>query len=68
MFLAKSPILIKKYYSQLIWDIPNGENKILLANTVKGNSVSFMENKPEWHYWQNLDKANKSKLLKELKS
>ena len=31
MFLAKSPILIKKYYSQLIWDIPNGENKIFLT-------------------------------------
>lgn len=45
----------------------SNENKILLANTVKGNSVSFMENKPEWHYWQNLDKTNKSKLLKELK-
>ena len=31
MFLVKSPILIKKYYSQLIWDIPNGENKIYLT-------------------------------------
>lgn len=24
--------------------------KIILANTVKGNGVSFMENKMEWHY------------------
>lgn len=43
------------------------KNKILLANTIKGNSVSFMENKPEWHYWQNLSVMNREKLIKELK-
>jgi peptidoglycan/xylan/chitin deacetylase (PgdA/CDA1 family) len=31
MFLAKSPTLIKQYYSKLIWDIPNDENKIYLT-------------------------------------
>jgi len=31
MFLAKSPEIIKKYYSRLIWDIPNTENKIYLT-------------------------------------
>ncbi|MGB0881549.1 MAG: polysaccharide deacetylase family protein [Vicingaceae bacterium] len=31
MFLAKSPAIIKKYYSQLIWNIPNNENKIYLT-------------------------------------
>ncbi len=31
MFLAKSPAIIKKYYSQLTWDIPNTENKIFLT-------------------------------------
>jgi peptidoglycan/xylan/chitin deacetylase (PgdA/CDA1 family) len=31
MFLAKSPTIIKKYYSQLIWDIPNDDNKIYLT-------------------------------------
>jgi peptidoglycan-N-acetylglucosamine deacetylase len=31
MFLAKSPTIIKKYYSQLIWDIPNDANKIYLT-------------------------------------
>ncbi len=31
MFLAKSPTLLKQYYSKLIWDIPNVENKIFLT-------------------------------------
>lgn len=31
MFLAKSPRIIKKYYSKLVWDIPNTENKIYLT-------------------------------------
>jgi len=31
MFLAKSPSIIKKYYPQLIWDLPNEENKIYLT-------------------------------------
>ena len=26
----------------------------LIADTVKGRGVSFMENKPEWHYWNPL--------------
>ncbi|PCJ00849.1 MAG: polysaccharide deacetylase family protein [Flavobacteriales bacterium] len=31
MFLAKSPAIVKKYYSKLVWDIPNDENKIYLT-------------------------------------
>ncbi len=31
MYLAKSPRIIKKYYPQLVWDIPNFENKIYLT-------------------------------------
>lgn len=31
MFFAKSPALLKKYYSHLTWDIPNTENKIYLT-------------------------------------
>jgi peptidoglycan/xylan/chitin deacetylase (PgdA/CDA1 family) len=31
MFFAKSPALLKLYYSQLLWDIPNVENKIYLT-------------------------------------
>ena len=45
----------------------NNKNKILICNTIKGNSVSFMKNKSEWHYWQNLTLMKKNKLLKELK-
>lgn len=46
---------------------PNDKkNKLLIVNTVKGKGVSFMENKPEWHYWQKIDQLKKQKLLKEL--
>ncbi len=31
MFLAKTPAIIKKYYPQLIWDVPNNEQKIYLT-------------------------------------
>lgn len=31
MFLAKSPKIVKKYYSKFIWDIPNEGNKIYLT-------------------------------------
>ncbi len=31
MYLVKSPRIIKKYYPQLVWDIPNFENKIYLT-------------------------------------
>lgn len=31
MFLAKSPKIVKKYYSSFIWDLPNNENKIYLT-------------------------------------
>jgi len=26
-----------------------GKPKVIIANTIKGKGVSFMENKPEWH-------------------
>lgn len=31
MFLAKSPTIIKKYYPNLVWEIPNAEKKIYLT-------------------------------------
>lgn len=43
------------------------KNKIVLAKTIKGNSIKLMENKPEWHYWQNLSLMKEKELLKELK-
>ncbi|GAB4024718.1 transketolase [Spirosoma koreense] len=30
--------------------VPNGKPKLLIANTVKGKGVSYMENRLEWHY------------------
>ena len=29
---------------------PNGKPKVIIAHTVKGKGVSYMENKLEWHY------------------
>ena len=29
---------------------PNGKPKMLIASTVKGKGVSYMENRLEWHY------------------
>ena len=58
----------KEIYSGLSYLKKNeNKNKILIANTIKGNSVSFMKNKTEWHYWNNLTEMKKEKLLKELK-
>ncbi|MCY7360095.1 MAG: transketolase [Rudanella sp.] len=30
--------------------VPNGKPKVIIARTVKGKGVSYMENKLEWHY------------------
>jgi len=39
---------LKQQLSTAPWDI--GKPSMLLAHTVKGKGVSFMENKVEWHY------------------
>ncbi len=31
-------------------DLKNGKPKLIIANTVKGKGVEYMENKMEWHY------------------
>ena len=28
----------------------NGKPKVIIANTIKGKGISFMENRPEWHH------------------
>jgi len=33
------------------WNFDNGRPKCLIAETVKGKSVGYMENNYEWHYW-----------------
>ena len=37
--------------------IGSTDNKplVVIADTVKGKGISFMENHPVFHYWQNLD-------------
>ena len=39
-------------FSQLINALnqPQSKPKVIIAHTVKGKGVSFMENKLEWHY------------------
>ncbi len=44
----------------------DGKPKILIANTVKGNSISFMKNKPEWHYFQNMSNQQIKSIKKEI--
>lgn len=39
----------------------NNKPKLLIANTIKGKGVSFMENTVDWHYWpMNKDQYNKA--------
>lgn len=44
---------------------PSGLPKVLVAHTVKGKGVSFMENNNEWHH-NRLTKANYERALAEL--
>ena len=39
-------------FEQLInaFELESTKPKVIIANTVKGKGVSFMENKLEWHY------------------
>jgi len=42
----------------------NGKPLIIIADTVKGKGISFMENEPSWHYWQGLN-DNQLKMARE---
>ena len=35
-------------FSKMVWD--NGKPKVIVARTIKGKGVSFMENNNEWHH------------------
>jgi transketolase len=37
----------------------NGRPKMIIANTIKGKGVSFMENTVDWHYWPMSDEQYK---------
>ncbi len=39
---------------------------IIIADTIKGKGISFMENDPSWHYWQGLTKEQVLKAKSEL--
>lgn len=44
------------------------KNKIdcLILNTIKGKGFKIMENKPQWHYWNPLNKIQINKCMKEV--
>jgi len=39
---------------------------LIIADTVKGKGISFMENVPNWHYWNKIDTATYNLAKKEL--
>ena len=40
----------------------NNRPKLIIANTIKGKGVSFMENTVDWHYWPMSEKQYKQAL------
>ena len=42
----------------------NNKPLLIIANTIKGKGISFMENDPKYHYWQKLDE-NLLKIARE---
>ena len=46
----------------------NRENKpiLIIADTIKGKGISFMENVPNWHYWNKIDNETYNLAKKEL--
>ena len=55
--------LIEKELSCVPWE--RGKPSILIAHTIKGKGVSFMENEVEWHY-RSPNNAELSQALAEL--
>jgi transketolase len=48
-----------------LFSLQNNKPSCIVANTIKGKGVSFMENKNDWHYLR-LDKALYEQALLEL--
>jgi transketolase len=46
--------------------IGNNKPTVIIADTIKGKGISFMENNPSWHYWQKLDESQLKKARIEL--
>ena len=45
----------------------NGKPKLIIANTVKGKGIPYMENKMEWHYLP-MDEKLYQEALAQIKS
>lgn len=45
---------------------PNGSPTVVIADTIKGKGLSFMEGRPEWHYWHELSAAQRAAAEQEL--
>lgn len=43
-----------------------GNPRIMIADTIKGKGVSFMEDRPESHYWAGLDQEKMDIILQDL--
>jgi len=54
---------LKKAFSKV--PLKKGKPSLIVAHTIKGKGVSFMEGKLEWHYF-NLDEEKYKKAIKEL--
>ena len=52
---------------QSLFELRNNRPSCIIANTVKGKGISFMENNNEWHYLR-LDKALYDSALSELEA
>ena len=52
---------------QDLFDLRNNKPSCIIANTVKGKGISFMENKNEWHYLR-LDQALYESAISELET
>ncbi|MCF8299164.1 MAG: transketolase [Saprospiraceae bacterium] len=46
----------------------NGKPKLIIANTIKGKGVSFMENTVDWHYWPMSEKQYEKAKMEVLES
>ena len=60
-------------YNEIIngLDFLNADTKaprVLVADTIKGKGVSFLEDKPESHYWGNMSSEKMNLMMKELMS
>lgn len=55
-------LILENYEKMINSDSPS----CLIANTVKGKGISFMEDKAHWHYWNKIDEVEIEQARKEL--